>query len=196
MKASALSCRLMALAFAGIVQSVLAAEVLYDFETEAEQKAVSVVKGGAFSVCVTNAFATSGTHALGFTCQPWKSGMPQWPSFTLKSSVKDWSGYDRLVVDVVNVGEAGDSLSLFVAGPEGRIQNGLHATMRLPGKGYVQWIVPLKKWPKATSPDNIARIHFFTSEPNGFSVALDRYSPGLIVRRILDEALRLRIYIV
>ena len=151
-----------------------AAKVLYDFETDAEQKAVSVVKGDAFSVCVTNAFATSGTHALGFACRPWKNGMPQWPSFTLKSPVKDWRDYDRLVVDVVNAGEAGDPLALFIAGPEGRIQNGLHATMRLPGKGYVQWIVSLKKWPKATSPDNIARIHFFTAEPKGFSVTLDR----------------------
>ena len=174
MKTSALYRRLMAMAFAGAVQSALAAEVLYDFETEAERKAVPAAEGKTFSVCVTNAFATSGTHALGFTCQPWKSGMPQWPSFTLKSSVKDWSGYDRLVVDVVNVGDAGDSLGVFIAGPEGRVQNGLHSTMRLPGKGYVQWVVPLKKWPKATPSSDIARIHFFTSEPKGFSVALDR----------------------
>ena len=171
-----------AVAVCAAVQTA-AAKVLYDFETEAEQKAVAVVSGNAFSVCVTNAFATSGMHALGFACRPWKSGMPQWPSFTLKSPVKDWRDYDRLVVDVVSTGEVvgqavpgepGDPLSLFIAGPEGRIQNGLHATMRLPEKGYVQWIVPLKKWPKATSPDNIARIHFFTAEPKGFSVMLDR----------------------
>ena len=152
MKASTLCRRLMAMAFVGAVQSALAAEVLYDFETEAERKAVPAAEGKTFSVCVTNAFATSGTHALGFTCQPWKNGMPQWPSFTLKSPVKDWSGYDRLVVDVVSMGEAGDSLNVFIAGPEGRVQNGLNSTMRLPGKGYVQWVVPLKKWPKAAPP--------------------------------------------
>ena len=90
MKASALSCRLMALAFAGIVQPAWTAEVLYDFETDAEQKAVSVVKGDAFSVFVTNAFATSGTHALGFVCRPWKSGMPQWPSFTGGTTTGLW----------------------------------------------------------------------------------------------------------
>ena len=174
MKTIALYRRLMAMAFAGAVQFALAAEVLYDFETEAERKAVPAAEGKTFSVCVTNAFATSGTHALGFTCQPWKSGMPQWPSFTLKSSVKDWSGYDRLVVDVVNMGEAGDSLNVFIAGPDGRVQNGLNATMRLPGKGYVHWVVPLKKWPKATPSSDIARIHFFTSEPKGFRVVLDR----------------------
>ena len=159
MKTSILCCRLMAIAFACVVRSALAAEVIYDFETDTERKAVSAVEGKAFLVCVTNAFATSGTHALGFTCQPWKSGMPQWPSFTLKTSVKDWSGYDRLVVDVVNVGEAGDSLGVFIAGPEGRVQNGLHSTMRLPGKGYVQWVIPLKKWPKAA-----AFRHALTSE--------------------------------
>ena len=152
----------------------LSAEVLYDFETDAERKAVPAVAGKTFSVCVTNKFATSGGYALGFTCQPWKNGMPQWPSFTLKSPVKDWSGYDRLVVDVVNAGGADDSLSIFIAGPEGRVQKGLYSTMRLSGKGHVQWIVPLKKWPKETSPSDIARIHFFTTEPNDFSIALDR----------------------
>ncbi len=165
---------LVVVALAVAVQAVSAVEILYDFETEAERKAVPDVAGKTFSVCVTNRFATSGTNALGFTCQPWKSGMPRWPSFTLKSPVKDWSGYDRLVVDVVSMGDAGDSLSLFVAGPDGRVQKGLHSTMRLPGKDYVQWIVPLKKWPKATSPCDIARIHFFTSEPQNFAVVLDR----------------------
>ena len=165
---------LIRLSVACVAFSVQAATVLYDFETESERKAVPCYAEKAFCVCVTNKFATSGGFALGFTCQPWKSGMPHWPSFTLKSPVKDWSGYDRLVVDVVSAGEAGDPFSVFIAGPEGRIQNGLNASMRLPGKGHVQWVVPLKKWPKATPPDNIARIHFFTSEPQNFAVALDR----------------------
>ena len=157
-----------------VALSVHAATVLYDFETAPEQTAVPRCDGTAFRVCVTNRFAASGGHALGFVCAPWKSGMPEWPSFTLPSPVADWSGYDRLAVDVVSTGGAGDSLSVFIAGPAGRIQNGLNASMCLPGKGYVQWIIPLKKWPKETPPDKIARIHFFTTHPHSFAVMIDR----------------------
>ncbi len=62
-------------------------------------------------------------HALSFVCKPWHDGMDEWPSFTLPSPVADWRGYDRMVVDVVNADEEGDDICLFVAGPEGRIQN-------------------------------------------------------------------------
>ena len=154
--------------------STLAATVLYDFETDAEQKAVPRLDGKDFQVGVTNAYATSGEHAIGFVCRPWSEGMNEWPSFTIASPVADWRGYDRLVVDVVNAGEAGDSLSTFIAEPKGRIQNGLHATMRLPGKGHAQWTIPLKDWPQTAAPTNVARIHFFATRPMSFAVALDR----------------------
>ena len=151
-----------------------AATLLYDFETDAERAAVPRVSNGEFEIGVTNGFATSGDHALSFVCKPWREGMDEWPSFTLPSPVADWRGYDRLVVDVVNAEEEGDDLCLFVAGPEGRIQNGLAASFRLPGKGGAQWIVPLTSWPKTTSPGDIARIHFFVTRPQHFAVALDR----------------------
>lgn len=151
-----------------------AATVLYDFETDAERSAVPRISNGEFEVGVTNGLATSGDHALSFVCKPWREGMDEWPSFTLPSPVADWRGYDRLVVDVVNTGEEGDDLCLFVAGPEGRIQNGLAASFRLPGRGGAQWIVPLAAWPKTTSPGDIARIHFFVTRPRSFAVTIDR----------------------
>ena len=157
-----------------ICASAVAETILYDFETEAERAAVPRVSNGEFEVGVTNGLATSGAHALGFFCRPWREGMDEWPSFTLPSPVADWRGYDRLAVDVVNAGDEGDSLCIFVAGPEGRIQNGLAHAIRLPGKAFTRWFVPLSSWPKTTSPDNIARIHFFTTRPQSFSVTIDR----------------------
>ena len=157
-----------------ICASATAETLLYDFETDAERAAVPCVANGNFVVCVTNGLATSGNNALGFFCRPWSEGMDEWPSFTLPSPVADWRGYDRLVVDVVNGGDEGDTLCIFVAGPDGRIQNGLNAGIHLPGKNFVQWIIPLKSWPKTTSPDNIARIHFFVTRPKSFAVTIDR----------------------
>ncbi|MBR0055897.1 MAG: DUF4091 domain-containing protein [Kiritimatiellae bacterium] len=165
---------ILALALFATTLPALSATVLYDFETDAERAAVPCVANGEFAVCVTNGLATSGTHALGFFCRPWEAGRNEWPSFTLPSPVADWRGYDRLAVDVVNAGEEGDSLCIFVAGPEGRIQNGLSHALRLPGRDFVRWIVPLTSWPKTTSPDNIARIHFFVTRPQSFAVTLDR----------------------
>ena len=160
--------------FAFFAGNVFAATLLYDFEADAERAAVPRIENAGFTVGVTNSFATSGDHALSFVCKPWQEGMDEWPSFTLPSPVADWRGYDRFVVDVVNADDEDDVLCLFVAGPDGRIQNGLSDGFHLPGKGCAQWVVSLENWPKTTSPDNIARIHFFVTRPKHFAVALDR----------------------
>ena len=157
-----------------LMASTLAAPgavTLFDFE---DGRAPSV-RAKTFSVGVTNAFATSGENALRFRCDRWRKGMPEWPSFNLVTQVRDWSGYDRLAIDVVSLVDAeGDNLSTFIAGPEGRVQNGLSASFSLPSRGYAQWVIELKKWPKETSVTNIGRVHLFTSDPRAVDVVIDR----------------------
>ena len=151
-------------------QAVQGAVTIFDFEDGKAPKIFSKT----YTVGVTNAFATSGAHGLRFRCDPWRKGMPEWPSFNLHTSVRDWRGYDRLAIDVVSLGEAtGDSLSIFIAGPEGRIQNGLHRSLRLSSRSYVQWIVKLNDWPAETSPTNIARVHLFTSNPQAVDLVIE-----------------------
>ena len=147
------------------------AVTLFDFEDGKAPK----INAKTYSVGITNAFATSGEHGLRFRCDKWEKGMPEWPSFNLFPSVKDWSGYDRLVVDVVSLGDAEtDSLSTFIAGPSGRVQNGLHTSLRLPSRSYAQWVIKLDKWPKETSVTNIGRVHLFTSNPQAVDLVIDR----------------------
>lgn len=152
------------------------ATTLYDFETAEEIDRVPKVANADWTLAVTNAFATGGANALHFRCTPWKQGRPEWPSFTVASPVADWSGYDRLVVDVVSLGARGDLLSTFIAEKDGRIQNGLHKSFRLPSAGLVQWVIPLKDWPQTADPHKVARIHFFTERPQDFNVYLDRWT--------------------
>ena len=154
--------------------SLAGGTVLFDFETEQERKAAPRYDANGVYVGVTNAFATSGGHALRFACEPWRKGRPEWPSFTLTTKTTDWSGYDRLVVDLVGVGAGGDLLATYIAGPEGRIQNGLHRSRRVPDSGVVQWVIDLKEWPKETSPTNVVRVHFFTEHPTGLDMTIDR----------------------
>ena len=151
--------------------AALGAVTLFDFEDGKSPE----IRARTYSVGVTNAFATSGMYGLRFRCDRWKKGMPEWPSFNLISPVRDWSGYDRLVIDVVSLGDAiGDHIGTFLAGPQGRIQNGLNASLRLPSRRYAQWVVDLTKWPKETSPTNIVRVHLFTSNPQDVDVVFDR----------------------
>jgi len=150
------------------------AVTLFDFETPQEIACAPNGKNSSRSFAVESRYSTHGTNALHWTCTPWRQGLDEWPSFTLETSVADWTQYDRMAVDIVNLAEGGASFSTFIAGAEGRIQNGLHATTRLPSHGYMQWIVPLKKWPKTTNPKEIARVHFFTDKPFAFDVYLDR----------------------
>ena len=162
------------LAAAYVSMSAFAATVLFDFEAEAERNASPRKFAHDRTICVTNAFATSGHHALYFKSGPWRKGLDEWPSFNLHTSVKDWRGYDRLVFDLVSVGEGNDSLSTFICAPEGRVQNGLNATTTLPPRGYSQWVVPLRNWPKTCDPANIGRVHLFLSNPRDVRVFIDR----------------------
>ena len=158
---------------AAALVSVLAhgSVTLFDFE---DGNAPSVVEK-TYSVHVTNAFATSGGHALSFKCEPWTEGMPEWPSFTLKTPIRDWSAYDRLAIDIVSLGSREtDKLNLFIAAPEGRVQNGLSRSLRLQSRRYVQWVAELNDWPKTTSVTNIGRVHIFTSHPQDVDVVIDR----------------------
>ena len=159
---------------AGVSISATAATVLFDFETEDEQKTAPRVFAHDRTICVTNAFATSGQHALYFKSGPWRKGLDEWPSFNLHTSVNDWRNYDRLVIDLVSVGKGNDTLSTFISGPEGRVQNGLNAQTTLPARGYAQWVVPLRKWPKKCDPANISRVHIFLSNPRDARVFIDR----------------------
>ena len=56
-------------------------------------------------------FASSGTYSLRFRTPAYKKGMEQWPAFEAKPSLRDWRGYDRLVIDAVNPGGKAPFLS-------------------------------------------------------------------------------------
>ena len=150
------------------------AVTLFDFETDAEIKAAPRVRNHNLTVCVSNAFATSGSHALYFKSGPWKKGRDEWPSFNLHTDVKDWRGYDRLVFDLASIGEGADSFNTFICGPTGPVQNGLNANITLPPRSFMQWVVPLKKWPKTCDPSNIGRVHLFLDKPRDMRVFIDR----------------------
>ncbi len=110
-------------------------------------------------------FATEGTNALRFASPVWTNGMPEWPAFDLKPPVRDWRGFDRLVVDITNPSEAQFLFGLYVTDSKVRLQEGLGHLFELPARGWKRFEIPLAAMPKAVDRTDIVRVHFFTERP-------------------------------
>ena len=114
------------LAAAAVLPPPATAAILFDFETDAERAMVETSSKKGWAVGVTNAFATSGGYAMRVECETWGEGKPEYPSLTLRDlPVTDWSGYDRLVLDLVNVGAGGHPLTAWSCEEDGRDGFGL-----------------------------------------------------------------------
>ena len=81
----------------------------------------------------------------------WKTGAYEWPSAYPKCVRSDWSGHDRLVIDVTNLGDDGDQIGFYAAGPDGKMQNGLRRSFALPAWETVRWEISLKYLPETVS---------------------------------------------
>ena len=166
-------CIAMVLAGAGVAS---AAVPLIDFESEAERKAAPRLNRATYRFGLTNFCATSGKHSFFLSVDKWKPGDYEWPAFTLKVPMNDWSAYDRLVFDVVNLGEGGDSLARRVAGPNGKPDLGIARSLVMPAWERKQWVVDLQYWPKETSPTNITRLYLYTYRPQDMHAFIDRFT--------------------
>lgn len=103
----------------------------------------------------------------------WNGSLPKWPSADLRTSVTDWRPYDRLVIDVFNESIGGDVLGGFLAGPSGRVQNGLPLpALALEDHGFVRWEIRLSGWPETVDPGNVGRIHLFMQTPNAANLVI------------------------
>ena len=132
----------MVLAAAGVAS---AAVPLIDFESEIERKAAPRLNRATYRFGLTNLCATSGKNSFFLSVDKWKPGDYEWPAFTLNVPGRDWTVYDRLVFDVTNLGEGGDTLALRVGGPDGKVADlGLARSLVMPAWERKQWVVDLQ----------------------------------------------------
>jgi hypothetical protein len=142
-----------------------AVTTVFDFETAADLNALPYRTQNKTALAVVQTFATAGTNALRFTTAAWKKGLPEWPAFELKPAVRDWKGYDRLVVDITNPNEEQYPFALFVSDTNTPVRKGLHQTFAVPSYGYARMIVPLSAFPETVKRSEVATLHFFTERP-------------------------------
>lgn len=142
-----------------------AATRLCDFETDADVARLKWASRGQSQLERSPAFASSGEDSLKFTSPAWKQGMPEWPAFEFKPDERDWSGYDRLVVDITNPTAEEPHFALFVSDSKVPFREGLSYAFKLPERGYQRFIIPLSAFPAMVDRADIAIAHFFTERP-------------------------------
>ncbi len=155
-------------AAAGLLCATLtasAAAPLFDFEGPDAAAALPYRSRAQTALDIVPAFATSGTNSLRFSSAEWQPGMPEWPAFELKTPLRDWRGYDRLVVDITNPSETRFPFSLFVSDSKVPIRQGLRHSFAVPSSGFARCVVPLSAFPDNVNRADITTLHFFTTRP-------------------------------
>lgn len=151
-----------------------AATTLLDFESQADLARLPYRSRGKTRLETVPEFATDGRAALRFSTPAWRKGMPEWPSFEMTSPVRDWSPFDRLMVDVTNPGADRHFFSLMVSDSKVPVRQGLIYRFELPSRGYKRFLIPLSSFPKNVNRADVAVLHFFTQRPaSDFALHLD-----------------------
>jgi hypothetical protein len=154
-----------------VTAPVWAATTLFDFENEAEVKAWHDEGRSTcvnFPVTRETRWATSGSYSMCFHAPQWKPGMGEWPACETQPAVTDWSGYDRLVLDMTNPTAYEQKLFFFISDSKVPTRSGLLTSNPLPAHSYCQVVVDLAKLAgQGVNPKDIHVMHFFTERPPG-----------------------------
>ena len=154
---------------AGAALSCSAAVRAIDFSDEAQRAAQPRFVRPSFACGVEDGEWADGRWCYRFRLLR-QTQREECPSVTLAPTVKDWSGYDRFVIDVYNASTGGDMLRAWIAGPEGRLQSGLSAYpwQPLADYGIHRWVIELRKWPNAACvterPVAVCRRRIFSGQ--------------------------------
>ena len=99
----------------------------------------------------------------------WVYGLPFVPSAALKTSVSDWSGYDRLVLDLYNDAEGGDRLSVTA---QGRTLGSRPLAQRT----FDRWILRLADFPKEVDQTRITGFNLELLTPAKADVTVSSFA--------------------
>jgi hypothetical protein len=159
--------------------SLRAETVLLDFEDPADLKPwhdEGRTSNHIFPVSREARYATSGEHSLCLRTPQWKSGTAEWPAVEYNPAVKDWSEYDRLVLDMTNPTAYDQKLFFFLSDSQVATRRGLLTSTGLTPRSYTQIVVELAKVKaQAVNLKDVHVLHFFTERPvSDMEVYLDR----------------------
>jgi glycosyl hydrolase family 123 len=108
-----------------------------------------------------------------FISPSYKEGMEGWPAFETRPPVKDWRGFDRLVVDILNPSSEPTKLALLISDSKTPFRKGLSYNFQLSILGMRRFIVPLSTFPVGIDRSDIVLIHFYGEKPRDMRLSLD-----------------------
>lgn len=76
--------------------------LLFGFESPADLSAWTLNMPNQDTLTLSTKYATQGKYSVVWYTPEWKPGMEQWPIWQTTPPVKDWRGYDRLMIDFTN----------------------------------------------------------------------------------------------
>ena len=107
----------------------------------------------------------------------WKAGAYDWPSAFPKPAVNDWSGYDRLVVDVTNLADDGDVVALVVSSPGTPKNDGVRRHLRTPAWQTVRWEFPIAYFEDGkASATNVTKMQIYCHRPRGVDLTFSSFT--------------------
>jgi hypothetical protein len=182
-----------------LTSAVFSMDVALDLSSATVRSAQPKFSAVSYEVGVIESLTPTGDWAFRFkVTKPWSEELPQWPSVNLSPTISDWSKYDRLVVDVYNDSTSGDTLSMFISEPQGRIQHGLSPrSLVLSDFGHHRWVIPLANhWPSTCKSNNIGRVHLFMTTPYSADIYVSGFyllKPGDAAPEVSDIFLKKKI---
>ena len=154
-------------------------EVLYDFDDRSELKDWSLRTPGQDTLEITKRFSSPGSGSLRFTTPKWEAGMEQWAAMNARFEAEDFSGHDRLVVELVNASSDAVGLRMLMTDPRVEVQQGFKATATVEPLARHQWVIDISQ----TNPgearkidlSQVVHLHFWTTRPSSdVEVYIDR----------------------
>ena len=138
---------------------------VFDFVSENALSVWRIGVPGQDTLRLSKLYATSGTYSLEYHTPAWKKGMPEWPSFETAPAVKDWTGFDRIVVDITNPGATAPKFWAFLSDSKTPFRSGVQYAFDLPKRGFKRYVIDISKFPATLDKSDMSIIHLFTERP-------------------------------
>lgn len=138
---------------------------------------LAVVCCGFVSPDATAAGIRAVEKDITFKPESWRDGMRDWHSVFAKPCTSDWRGFDRLVIDVTQLGDDGDQFGIYVFGSGMKGQEGLRRALAAPAWETVRWEIPLAYWQDTKArAEAVSRIQIYAYRPLAVNAVFSNFT--------------------
>jgi hypothetical protein len=156
-----------------VANPLFASVTVFDFETDQDVAAWKLRTPLTDTLKRSTQFATSGQYSMEFHTPTWKQGMEQWPAFDAVPSVKDWRGYDRLVIDITNPTANAPVFYGYISDSKRELRQGYKLTFMLPIKGSKRFVFEISTLGSILDLSDMSVFHLFTDAPKDLYLYID-----------------------